>query len=112
MSRAGCRLPRAARIRSDQRAEELRSAARSRGRWFVLRRCGNDLGYARVLIRVAKHVMASAVARNRMRRCIREVFRHERSRLPAFDYFIALIHPYKEASLDPARRELARLLQT
>ena len=104
------RLPRTARIRSDERANALRSAARSRGRWFVVRRARNELGYARMLVRVAKPVLGSSVARNRIRRCVREVFRQERATLPGVDYFISLVQPYKEASLRAARRELERLL--
>ena len=78
----------------------------------MVRRAGNELGYARVLVRVAKQVLASAVARNRMRRCVREVFRQRRAGLPAFDYFISLVQPYTDTSLRAARQELERLLHT
>ncbi|RPI47425.1 MAG: ribonuclease P protein component [Betaproteobacteria bacterium] len=95
---------------SEQRVNALRAAARVSGRWFVVRRCVNQVGFACLLVRVAKQVLRSAVARNRIRRCVREVFRQERSRLPEFDYFVSLIRPYREASLEPARQELKRLL--
>ena len=109
--RSGCRLPRTARIRSDERARTLQAAGRQRGRWFLLRRAENDEGYARLLVRIAKPVMPSAVARNRMRRCVREVFRQRRASLTAIDYFVSLIQPYRESNLALARQELERLLE-
>jgi len=107
-----CRLPRAARITSDKRAEALRAAPRRRGRWFVVRQIGNDEGHARLLVRVAKQLLPNAVSRNRIKRTAREVFRLQRNKVPPVDYFVSLIHPYKDASLLPARQELERLLQS
>lgn len=107
-----CRLPRTARITSDKRAEVLRAAPRKRGRWFVVRHIGNDEGYARLLVRVAKQVLPNSVSRNRIKRTVREVFRLQRNDLPPVDYFVSLIHPYKDTSLLPARQELERLLQS
>jgi len=83
-----------------------------RGRWFVVRRAGNDQQYARVMIRVAKQVLPSAVDRNRIKRCVREVFRVHRVKLPPVDFFVSLIHPYYEPSLLAARQELERLLHS
>lgn len=95
---------------SDEQAVKLRNAARTRGRWFVVRRVSNELGYARILIRVAKQVLRSAVHRNRMKRCVREVFRHQRGELASFDFFVSLIQPYRHPSLLDARQELEHLL--
>lgn len=108
--KAGCRLPRTARITSDQDASILRAAPRKRGRWFVIRRAVADQHYPRLLVRVAKQVLPRAVARNRIKRCVREVFRHQRNSLPPRDFFVSLIQPYKEPDLLAARRELERLL--
>lgn len=55
--------------------------------------------------------MPLAVARNRIRRCVREVFRLQRNQLPPSDYFVSLIQPYRDSDLVPARQELERLLQ-
>ncbi|HEY8507479.1 MAG TPA: ribonuclease P protein component, partial [Steroidobacteraceae bacterium] len=55
-------------------------------------------------------VMKSAVARNRIRRCVREVFRQRRPDLAPADYLITLMRPYCETALDDARAELGRLL--
>jgi ribonuclease P protein component len=52
-----------------------------------------------------------AVARNRIKRCVREVFRQHRDELPALDFFVSLIQPYKEPGLLAARQELERLLR-
>ena len=88
----------------------LRAAPRRRGRWFVVRRAGNDCDFPRLLVRVTKQVVRHAVDRNRMKRCVREVFRHRRNELPASDFFVSLIQPYNEPSLLAARQELERLL--
>lgn len=64
------------------------------------------------MIRVAKQVSPSAVARNRIKRCVREVFRHHRGGLPPLDFFVSLIHPYREPSLLAARQELERLFHS
>jgi ribonuclease P protein component len=66
--------------------------------------------YARLMVRVAKQVLRSAVARNQIKRCVREVFRHQRGQLSSLDFFVSLVHPYKESSLLAARQELERLL--
>ena len=100
------RLPRTARVTSDEQAVRLRNAARTRGRWFVVRRLDNEVGYARILVRVAKQVLRSSVDRNRMKRCVREVFRHQRGELASVDFFVSLIQPYKHPSLLDARQEL------
>jgi ribonuclease P protein component len=105
------RLPRAARIRDDASVAALRRAPSVRGRWFVVASRANALPSSRLAVRVAKRMMRSAVARNRMRRCVKEVFRHERHALLPADYLVSLIQPYREASLRPAREELERLLR-
>lgn len=77
----------------------------------MVRQIGNDEGYARLLVRVAKQVLPKSVSRNRIKRIVREVFRLQRNDLPPVDYFVSLIHPYEDTSLLPARQELERLLQ-
>jgi ribonuclease P protein component len=61
-------------------------------------------------VRVAKRVMKSAVARNRIRRCVKEAFRQQRSAFVPADFLVSLIHPYREDTLRAARQELERLL--
>ena len=105
----GDRLPRSARLNDDQRIESFRSTARFRGRWFMVRPRSNDLGYARLAIRIAKRVERTAVARNRLKRCVREVFRRKQRELSRFDYLVTVVGRYAEPSLDAARRELEHL---
>jgi ribonuclease P protein component len=104
------RLPRAARIRDEHRLRELRHAGRVRGRWFIVAAVANELDQSRIAVRVAKKVVKSAVARNRIRRCVREAFRHVRPQLPPTDFLVSMIHPYGEPTLHSARREIERLL--
>jgi ribonuclease P protein component len=109
---AGCRLPRATRLNDERRISAFRSAPRQRGRWFAVSRLGNDVGHARLLVRVAKKVVPRAVDRNRIKRGVREAFRHQRANLPASDYLISLVRAYAEPAAMEARRELERLLQS
>jgi ribonuclease P protein component len=81
-----------------------------RGRWFVAAAMANGLGESRLAVRVAKKVMKSAVARNRMRRCVREVFRQLRSQFVPSDFLVSLVQPYRDPTLQAARQELERLL--
>ncbi|MGH8663861.1 MAG: ribonuclease P protein component [Burkholderiales bacterium] len=104
------RLPRAARIRDEISLRPLQRAGRARGRWFVAAAMANGLGESRLAVRVAKKVMKSAVARNRMRRCVREVFRHLRAAFVPSDFLVSLVQPYRSRSLQAARQELERLL--
>ena len=107
---SGLRLPRAARIRDETSLRALQQARRVRGRWFVAAAVPNDLGESRLVVRVAKKVMRSAVARDRMRRCVREVFRQLRSQFVPSDFLVFLVQPYREHTLHAARQELERLL--
>ena len=107
----GLRLPRAARIHDEASVRRLQSAARARGRWFAVAAIENGRDQSRLLLRIAKKVLKSAVARNRMRRCVKEVFRHHRAQLAVRDFLVFLIRPYRESSLGAARRELEQLLR-
>jgi ribonuclease P protein component len=107
----GLRLPRAARIRDEPSIHRLQSATRARGRWFAIAAIGNGRDQSRLLVRIAKKVLKSAVARNRMRRCVKEVFRRHRAQLAVRDFLVFLIRPYREQTLDAARRELEQLLR-
>lgn len=109
---ASLRLPRAARIRDDVSVERLRRGPRKRGQWFAVAARSSGARDSRIVIRVGKKSLRSAVERNRIRRCVREVFRHERPDRAAADYLVTLLRPYRESSLEPAREELRRLLRT
>lgn len=70
----------------------------------------NEVDQPRLAVRVAKKVVKGAVARNRIRRCVKELFRQLRAHFPPTDFLVSLIHPYGEPTLQPARQELERLL--
>lgn len=65
----------------------------------------NAVGFARLGMIVAKRLLARAVDRNRVKRCIRESFRAVRADLPACDYVVRLVD--RPAPGDEAR-DLAR----
>lgn len=70
----------------------------------------NGLDESRLAVRIAKKVVKSAVGRNRMRRCVREVFRHTRWQFGSSDFLVSLATPYHEKTLQSARHELQQLL--
>lgn len=51
----------------------------------------NDLGYARLGMVITKRLLPRAVDRNRVRRCIREIFRLHRAEFPACDFVVRLL---------------------
>lgn len=51
----------------------------------------NTAGYARLGMVVPKRLLARAVDRNRVKRCVRESFRAVRGTLPACDFVVRLI---------------------
>ncbi|MXX99122.1 MAG: ribonuclease P protein component [Gammaproteobacteria bacterium] len=56
---------------------------------FLIRRLDNRHGHARLGIAIPKKIVKHAVARNRIRRIIRETFRRYCLRLPDKDYMIS-----------------------
>lgn len=68
----------------------------------------NDARHARLGMVIPKRLLARAVDRNRVRRCVRETFRQQLAQLPACDFVVRLIarpQPGAEA------QELGRALQ-
>jgi ribonuclease P protein component len=51
----------------------------------------NDVGHPRLGMVVAKRLLARAVDRNRVKRCVRESFRQVLADLPACDFVVRLI---------------------
>ena len=51
----------------------------------------NQLGYPRLGMVIAKRLLARAVDRNRVKRCVRESFRQILPELPACDFVVRLI---------------------
>lgn len=71
----------------------------------------NELGYARLGIVVSKKTARRAVARNYMRRVVREWFRHHRSQMTGRDLVIRVNKPFGRADFDQVMAELVRLLE-
>ncbi|MBS0462264.1 MAG: ribonuclease P protein component [Proteobacteria bacterium] len=69
----------------------------------------DDANGARLGIAVPKRVAKQAVERNRIRRIVREVFRHRRQRLPAGDYVLVAQSAACAALAPDLRAELAQL---
>jgi len=53
--------------------------------------CPNQVGYPRLGMVIAKRLLARAVDRNRVKRCVRERFREMLPTLPACDFVVRLI---------------------
>jgi ribonuclease P protein component len=89
-------------------------AAYARGRrlgdgFFTVIAMPNELGAARLGLAVAVRAAGGAVARNRVRRVIRESFRlHQRS-IPALDLVVSCRPRVREASAAALRESLAAL---
>ncbi|MCS5712762.1 ribonuclease P protein component [Candidatus Berkiella aquae] len=66
----------------------FKTGRRQKGAMFTIICTANALPYARLGLAIAKRYIPSAVARNRVRRIIRESFRHYQSILGAVDIVV------------------------
>lgn len=81
---------------------------RARTDYLMVMARPNQVGYPRLGMVVAKRLLARAVDRNRMRRCVRESFRLVFPELPACDFVVRVIAkpvPGEEA------RDLSRIFK-
>lgn len=95
----GAGLPRTARLRRAADFAALRQTrGRVRGRFFMLRYGVNAAGTARLGMAVSRRVSLKAVERNRIKRLIRDSFRHRRAQLLPMDI---LVIAHRDASGQP-----------
>ena len=100
------------RLRSKLQFDALyASGKRIDDRFFGLRIKPNGLGHPRVGLAVAVKTAGGGVARNRLRRLVRESFRLAQHELPAVDIVIAAKIPAREAPATTLRASLATLWQ-
>ncbi|MDO9467550.1 MAG: ribonuclease P protein component [Thiobacillus sp.] len=64
---------------------------RARTDSIVVMACPNQVGHPRLGMVIAKRLLARAVDRNRVKRCVRESFRQALPTLPACDFVVRLI---------------------
>jgi ribonuclease P protein component len=100
------------RLRSKLQFDALyASGKRIDDRFFGLRIKPNGLGHPRVGLAVAVKTAGGGVARNRLRRLVRESFRLAQHELPGVDIVVAAKNPAREAPATTLRASLATLWQ-
>jgi ribonuclease P protein component len=77
---------------------------------FQVIACANTQGYPRLGLSIAARSVGNAVARNRIRRVVREVFRLAQHDLPAVDVVVAARSAARAASREALRGDLERAL--
>jgi len=76
------------------------------GPYLTVQAKPNSLGFPRLAVMVPRKVSRQAVARNYMRRVVREVFRHHQHETGAFDIVVRVIRPFNRDHHVAIREEL------
>ncbi|MBI2384023.1 MAG: ribonuclease P protein component [Gammaproteobacteria bacterium] len=106
------RFPPRARLRSPVDFEAaLKSGARLNERLFTAAVHPNACGHARLGLAISKKAAPKAVARNRIKRQVRESFRHRFAELPPLDIVIFARSGAAAAAKAEQRQVLERLWQ-
>lgn len=102
--------PRAARLLSAADFAALKPRSRRLGsRHFIAEFARNDLDTARLGQAVSRRVSKLAVDRNRIKRLVRESFRHARARLPSIDLLLIARSSAATAAAKAVREDLELL---
>lgn len=103
------RFPPAARLRSAADFRSLQGApGRIESRLFRVRYATGSATSARLGLAVSRKVSKRAVVRNRIKRVVRDSFRHHRDKLPVIDLLVIA----KAAAADAERAQLRRELES
>ncbi|MGV6858372.1 MAG: ribonuclease P protein component [bacterium] len=87
--RGGAAFPRSARLLSKRDYSAVFNGAKPlRNKYFTVLQGGNPSSHARLGLVVAKKKCRRAVDRHRLKRLVRESFRHNRDRLPSSDFIV------------------------
>lgn len=109
---ASYRFSRSARLtRPAEYGRVFAGAERIADRHFTILIAPNDLSWPRLGLTVSRRAAPRAVARNRIKRLIRETFRHHRPRLGAVDAVVIAKPPARDAAKSVLRGALTRLWQ-
>lgn len=82
-----------------------------RGRYFALHYCPGQADTARLGVVVAKKLAKRAVQRNLLKRIGRDVFRHARASLPAYDLVLRLSAKVADVSKRSLREDMLALFE-
>jgi len=88
----------------------LRAKSVARGSRFIVHAVQNQKSFARLGIIVGKRTVQHAVARNFLKRLIRETFRAQQQRLVGYDVLVRVRRPVVRGDARIAQAELTDLL--
>ncbi|RFA30653.1 ribonuclease P protein component [Alkalilimnicola ehrlichii] len=106
------RFPRQARLTRPGEYQRVFSGAKRYGdKYFTVLAAHNDRGYPRLGMAVARRAIPRAVGRNRIKRQVRESFRHIQGELGSWDLVVLAKASARDASNECLQRSLARVWQ-
>ncbi|MDX1443649.1 MAG: ribonuclease P protein component [Gammaproteobacteria bacterium] len=107
-SRTGLRFPRDLRLLNPAAFTRVfREGVRSADHLFTLLAAGNELDCPRIGLAVSRKVSNRAVGRNRIKRQVREAFRHHADELPPIDIVVMAKRDAAGADNEAIRKSLA-----
>lgn len=82
---------------------------RSKGEWVTVQVLPGTPGASRLGVALTRRLARSAVARNRVKRIVREVFRHHAVKSAGLDCVVTLREPFDRSASEALRRDVERL---